>query len=110
VYSVEVALDCGCNNVASQEVLVTVGLNENIQASNISIGPNPIGNGNLNFFGIDEPVNVSIINSVGVVEESANLNLQNTSVNTGNLSPGIYSVCIENKKGTKRGIKKLIKK
>jgi hypothetical protein len=110
VYSVEVALDCGCNNISSQQVYVTVGLDEIFQAWNISIGPNPIGNGNLNFFGIDEPVNVSIINSVGVIAEAAYLNHQNTSVNTGKLASGVYSVCIENKNGTKLMVKKLIKK
>src|SRR6187399_642992 len=110
MYSVEVALDCGCNNVTSQQVFIAVGLNEIFQATNISIGPNPIGNGNLNFFGIDESINVSIINSVGEITEEAYLDIHNTSVNTGNLASGIYFVCIKNKKGVKLAVKKLIKK
>jgi len=110
VYSVEVALDCGCNNISSQQIYVTVGLDEIFQASKISISPNPIGNGILSFSGIDEPVHVSIINSLGVIEEAAYLDFQNTSINTGKLASGVYSVCIENKNRTKRIVKKLIKK
>jgi hypothetical protein len=110
VYSVEVALDCGCSNISSRQVYVTVGLDEIFQSSNISMGPNPVENGLLNFFGIDEPVNVSIVNSVGIIAESSYLDIYNTSVNTGKLASGIYSVCIENKKGTKLAVKKLIKR
>ncbi len=109
MYTVEVALDCGCNNISSQRSYVTVGLDEIYRTSNISIGPNPVVNGILNFYGIDEPVNVSIINSVGVIAEVAHLDQQNTSVNTGKLAKGIYSVCIEDKRGTKLAMKKLIK-
>ncbi len=110
MYSVEVALDCGCKNISSQQVYITVGLDEINDASNISIAPNPLGNGILNFYGIDEPVNISIINSAGVIKESAYLDLLHTGIQTGQLAPGVYSVCIENKKGTKRVVKKLIKK
>ena len=109
LYSVEVALDCGCNNVASQQVYVTVGLNEISAAPNITIGPNPIKNGNLNFSGIVEPINVSIINSVGVIADAAHLDHHNTRFTTDKLSPGIYSVRIENKNGTVIMVKKLIK-
>lgn len=106
-YSVAVTLDCGCTNVASQEVYAT-SVNEPAALITINLFPNPLSGNELRIEGINEPATISIYNATGQHISDFELN-DNTNRIPMNLKSGVYHINIKNKNGTELLNQKLIK-